>query len=383
MSDKAKVPDAYDEGPFPDSETNEFLRGLLEQQGEDEGEDNPFAAPLAEEGADAVVERRAALRILDESDEDRRAEDRRKIDIADADEADKADEAEGKPADEPEPPADAAQDEPAPVEEKVEEESPEKAILALLDPYREQLAQHGATPQAAVQRLITLSEYAQTRPDEYVAWFLNESQGGDADKAIALLQKAAERMGLTVTRADSGEADDDDIFKSDRERELEQRLAELEGKAADGKAAQIGPESPEWQAERQAARLQAEVAAWAAETDAKGEPLRPHLAEVQDAISALARQHVARTGKPATLADLDRFYTASAAALSGGATDAAPAVKAVAEKVNTAARAAQKAKRASTPVDGTGQGATRRPEPPESADLETLLARLADERGLR
>lgn len=222
----------------------------------------------------------------------------------------------------------------------------------------------GVTPAQATERLLQIYEYAQDKGDEYAAWFI--SQTGNAEE---VLTKAAERLGYTVSKAES----DDDLFEDDEKKEMRAKIAELEAKVTGG-APQLGPDTPERVQQRQVEHLARQVDAWVQERDpATGQPLRPHWDLVQSQVQQRAIARRQQTGQPVTLNDLDAFYSEAVGDLSarfGG--NAAQGGQPVAGQTQEAA-AAQRALRASKSVDGTGQSASRRPALSPDASLDEVI----------
>ena len=106
----------------------------------------------------------------------------------------------------------------------------------------------------------------------------------------------------------------------------------------------------------------------------------------------MAQEHHTKTGRPVTFTDLDGFYTALTARLGGAqqpqaaqapapqAPPAAQAQPAVAGGVQKAAApgSVDRAKAASKNLDGSGQGASRRPALSADADLDATLRHFMD-----
>jgi hypothetical protein len=123
---------------------------------------------------------------------------------------------------------------------------------------------------------------------------------------------------------------------------------------------------------------------FAQEANPDGTLKRPGFGDYGAGIARLAKEHVAKTGKPATFEDLDGFYRQFA-----GASQPAPAPKpapaptpaaqptppvAGDQQKKAAAKASvERAKAASKSIDGTGQGASRRPALSEESSLEDTL----------
>lgn len=248
-----------------------------------------------------------------------------------------------------------------------------------------QLDRHGTTPQQAVERLVYLNGFAQQHPDEYLAWVANEM--GGPDKASEVLGKAAERMGYKLEPVqDEG---DDDLFEDPEVARLKREVEQLR-KAAKGEGPEFGPDAPE---RVQARTAQQELDAFVNERDETGNLARPHFETLAPMIQQRAVQHREQTGRAVTRDDLARFYdealTQVQGALAPGEAAGQPQApenpaaqprRDVAQELKTKAAAAQRARRASTPVDGSGQGAGRRPASSgNDEDLHSLIGRLVKE----
>lgn len=220
-----------------------------------------------------------------------------------------------------------------------------------------ELQRHGTTPEAAMNRMMELNAFAQRAPDEYLAWVATEV-GNPAE----VLEKAAARLGYKIEK----ETDDEDLFQDDETKAIIEENKRLKAQLS-GNAPEFGPDTAQRRAER-------DVQSWATETDDRGQAKRPLIGVLASAIGQKAQAHATASGRPATLADLDRFYTEAeteARALLG--VSAAPAAKPVAQAKTTDAAALDKARRASKSIDGTGQGANRRPALGPNATLDEVL----------
>lgn len=248
-----------------------------------------------------------------------------------------------------------------------------------------QLDRHGTTPQQAVERLVYLNGFAQQHPDEYLAWVANEM--GGPDKASEVLGKAAERMGYKLEPV-QGEGDDD-LFEDPEVARLKREVEQLR-KAAKGEGPEFGPDAPE---RVQARTAQQELDAFVNERDETGNLVRPHFETLAPMIQQRAVQHREQTGRAVTRDDLSRFYDEALTQVQGALAPGGPAgppqapenpaaqgARPVAQDLKTKAAAAERARRASTPVDGSGQGAGRRPASSGSdEDLHSLIGRLVKE----
>lgn len=248
-----------------------------------------------------------------------------------------------------------------------------------------QLERHGTTPQQAVERLVYLNGFAQQHPDEYLAWVANEM--GGPDKASEVLGKAAERMGYKLEPMQ--DEDGDDLFEDPEVARLKREVEQLR-KAAKGEGPDFGPDAPE---RVQARTAQQELDAFVNERDEAGNLKRPHFETLAPMIQQRAVQHRQQTGRAVTRDDLAQFYDDALAQVQGalapgGAAGqpqapenpAAQPRRDVAQDLKTKAAAAERARRASTPVDGSGQGAGRRPASSGAdEDLHALIGRLVKE----
>lgn len=235
-------------------------------------------------------------------------------------------------------------------------------VLAIFKGHEAELQRHGAKPADVVKRLVDLSTYAEKNPHDYLAWVA--TQFGDA---ADVLGKAAEKLGLKVVPVEASA--EDDPFEDPKIKELRQELAAYKARERQP----IGPDSPQ-------ARAQSELQALAASL--------PHWQTVAPQVAALSQTHAAR-GTPPTLNDIRRFYDAAVIA-SGIApppapnpTPAAQPAPPVAQQAatNTAADAEriERAKKASMSLDGSGQGAGRRPALDPDASIHSVLTTLMAE----
>lgn len=248
-------------------------------------------------------------------------------------------------------------------------------ITGLFKGHEAELQMHGATPETAVQRFLDLNRFAQERPDEYVAWVATQTGGKEPQK---VLEKAAERLGFKLVP--NAEDNDDDDFLTPEAKALKEENARLKAQLT-GRQPQFGPDTPERVQARQA---QQQLSGFVTARDPQtGQPLRPHFERLRPRIAELATAHVRDSQKPVTVDDLQRFYSQAEAEvreIAGVAnTSAAQAAPSVADQIKTQAAAAAKAKAASKSIDGTGQGASRRPALPDDAPLETVIRHFAQQ----
>lgn len=230
-----------------------------------------------------------------------------------------------------------------------------------------ELERFGTTPAKAIGELLKIEQYSRSKPDEYIAWAAGQL-GGDP---VATLTKAAERLGLKVTQADSGE---DDPFEDPDIKAMRQELAAYRARET---APTLGPDAPQHRAQTDLEAFQREAT---------------HFQSVAPQIAALAQAHVQTTGKPATMDDIKRFYSAAvmASGLEQAAAPITPAAQApapVAQQPRQTQAApsdsVERAKAASRSLDGSGQGAGRRPAIAADASLESVLSHLYDEQTKR
>lgn len=235
-------------------------------------------------------------------------------------------------------------------------------VLAIFKGHEAELQRHGTKPADVVKRLVDLSTYAEKNPHDYLAWVA--TQFGDA---ADVLGKAAEKLGLKVVPAE--EPAEDDPFEDPQVKELRQELAAY--KARDRQP--IGPDSPQ-------ARAQSELQALAASL--------PHWQTVAPQVAALSQMHASK-GTPPTLDDIRRFYDAAVIA-SGiapppapnptpAAQPAPPVAQQAATKPAANADRIERSKRASMSLDGSGQGAGRRPALDPDASIHSVLTTLMNE----
>jgi len=233
-----------------------------------------------------------------------------------------------------------------------------------------ELQAHGATPKEAMTRLIQLNAFANAKPDEYLAWAATQFA---PEQTAELLGKVADRLGMKLVTAAEPEADP---FEDEEVKALREENRQL--KAAQATRNEIGPDAPQNRAMDDLVRFRTEAGP-------DGKLKRPLFDRLQQEIAAKAQAHVKSTGAAVTLADLDKFYTevegelrASLGVPASPAAQATPVVPEVDTKKAAAdAQRKQRAMDASKSIDGTGQGASRRPALDASASLEDTLRRFA------
>jgi len=256
-------------------------------------------------------------------------------------------------------------------------------VLAPFKSRMSDLKQWGSSPKEAMDRLIQINDFASEKPDEYLAWAATQFK---QDAPHELLNGAAEKLGYKLVKSDDS---DDDLFEDEETKTLRQeneRLkAQIEGR--DPNAPNFGPDSPEYQARTKAQR---DLENFTNERDpSTGNLVRPHFREVEDEIVAMAQRHVAATQKTVTPDDLSYFYKVAveakgleqsgnsnaqdAAKQEGAGTSAAQGGGDMAKQLKDKAARASKARKASKSIDGSGQGANRRPALPEDASLDDVI----------
>jgi hypothetical protein len=251
-------------------------------------------------------------------------------------------------------------------------------VLGLFKGQEERLQSLGVTPKEAVSNLLKIEQYARSNPHEYIAWAAGQMAPG---KAHELLGRAAEIHGykLVPVAADGG-ADEDDPFEDEEKKAMRKELREL--KAAQAHPPQIGPDAPEVRARR-------DLESFVSAKDTEGRPLRPFFKELAKDMAEKAKTHRDSTGQDVTAADLERFYgeleepylaskgLPPRAAAQPKTTDAAQAQAPVADKTKQAA-ALERSRAASKSIDGTGQGAGRRPALSDEASLREIVTEQVD-----
>ncbi|MCV6826007.1 MULTISPECIES: hypothetical protein [Halocynthiibacter] len=244
-------------------------------------------------------------------------------------------------------------------------------LMGKFDAHKEELERHGGTPAQAIDRFLELNKFASEKPDEYVAWVLKEVGGDNAQEA---LQKAASHLGLKVSEQDSSDdLDDDEMFMTDRERELIEENRRLRGEGGEG-APSFGPDTPDRKKQRE---VQDAIDGFLNETDDDGNLVHGNFDMLSPRISQLAAAHKAQTNQDVTIDTLREIYAQADQEMrdlyGGGNTSAATQETSMTKEIQTKAAASAKAKRASKSVDGTGQGASHRPALPEDASLEDTI----------
>ena len=250
-----------------------------------------------------------------------------------------------------------------------------------------QMNELGATPAQVAGRLTELAEFANTKPDEYIAWVAGQS-AGSPEKVVDVLNAAAKFHGLEVRpiAPDTG-SEDDDLFDDPEIAELKRENAELKARLEPKK--EFGPDT----AHRQETRTQQQsMDAFINEVDpSTGQPKRPHFPLFQAEIASRAKAQREQKGAPITIDDVGVIYDAIVAEVGIGApkaSDDTPANPSAAKPNNGVAQqtqqaaAANKAKKASKSVDGTGQGANRRPALGPNASIEEVISQKMDEFGI-
>lgn len=251
-------------------------------------------------------------------------------------------------------------------------------VMSLFKGRDEQLKMHGVTAKQAMARLIQLNEYAAAKPVEYIAWATAQLA---PDKAEEVLMQAAEKLGLKVTRAD------DDPFEDEEVKRLRDENRRLRGLQID-----FGPDAEAAAAAAQAQDPVRVIQDFATAKGADGKPLRPLWDQLKGNVAMMAKTHRETTGQVVTADDLARFYseaeTAMRAALGmpaaapqqgndkPAAQPAAPVAGGGAKKAAPSS-SVERAKAASKTIDGTGQGASRRPAPSVDASLDDVLRHFA------
>lgn len=387
-NDDVNEDNIFDEGEMEDDGTAELIRNALKDEDDDIDDDGGFDQPLDAKAGDEpdVVSPDEGRDLLDDAD---MAKNKGK------NPGEKED-----PAPTPEDKAKTAENDPAkPGDDKAEDNSLTTAdVTALLDgvpddrrgeitrrlsdaekvlaPFKSKAAElerFGQTPEGAINRLIELNSFAQAKPDEYLAWVATQTSRDEPHKA---LEGAAKLLGFKLTK-DGDE--DDDLFLDPEVKAMKEENERLK-RQLNGDAPSFGPDTPERTQQR---TVQEQLQSFINETDETGQLKRPAFLALEGVITQMAQSHIAQTGKPATIEDLDRFYTQAADQMrqtfGGGGSSAAQAQPSVSDQIKTKAAAAQRAQRASKSVDGTGQGASRRPALADDAPLEDVIRHFASQ----
>lgn len=386
---------------FEDRETgddiSDAIRSALAKQpgDDDEDADSAFATDLGDDDPLDMVDAKRGQELASEA----RVKDEKASRTKDAKADDKAETDE---QDEPDQPADTEPDEGQEAEQAQAEDltalglddlmkgvqhtkraeivrrvkEAEQLMAVAKRPYiAQQIKQHNATPGQVIDRLGELAEFAAQKPDEYLAWVTAQS-AQSPEKIPEVLGRAAKLLGYKVV-PDAPEGEDD-AFEDERVLALKREVAAL--KAAQGGQTNFGPDTPDRVQHRTIAQ---QMQSFVSETDEAGQPKRPHWRDLEPQITAMAPVYQQQQGGRAlTFADLDALYQQAEGQMrarfgASAATPAAPQPQAVADQMKQRAAAAEKAMRASKSVDGTGQGASRRPALPEDADLGDVIRRFA------
>jgi len=256
-------------------------------------------------------------------------------------------------------------------------------IMDVFKDHSAELERHSTTPKAAMNRLIELNSFAQKNPDEYLAWVSRETGGDNPAKA---LEGAAKLLGYKMVK-DVPETPEVDEYATDRERELIEENARLKA-AQQQPQRDFGPDTPDRQ---QVRSVQDTLQNFVGETDESGSLKRPHWELLAPQIGQMASRMATEVGRPLNTNDLQTIYDQAvsqarsafvpageqpAPAEQGGNT-AAQAAQAVTDTIARKAAAATKAQRASKNIDGTGQGAPRRPALSQDASLDAVIRHYA------
>ncbi|MFE3836919.1 hypothetical protein [Pseudogemmobacter sonorensis] len=219
------------------------------------------------------------------------------------------------------------------------------------------ISQGEGGPAKAISNLLGLHQYANKNPDQYLAWAATQL-GSDPE---AVIIKAAEHLGLKVTKPEADPFEDEEIKKL---REENRTLK------SQGRRLPFGPDvqSP-----------QDQLGAFATEKNPDGTLKRPFWDNLHPQVAQRATDERARTGHPVTIKDLDRFYREAEDQMRGLFTPAAPPPPVVAQVAQTPAAPEtngkiSRAQAASKQLDGSGQGADRHSAPPDGADLRGTIA---------
>lgn len=248
------------------------------------------------------------------------------------------------------------------------------ALTSLFKGREEEMKMHGVNPAQAMARMLQLNQFAQEKPNEYLAWVATEM---NRDAPHTVLESAAKLLGFKLVP----EVADGDEFEDPAIKALREENAALK-RAQPGS---FGPDAPQNTARM---TVQQTLHAFENAVDDTGKPKHPHLDMFRGQVAAKAKAHREGTGQIPTADDLSRFYgevesvaraafapAAAQAPAPAPATSAAQAPAPVAPPAQTQAAAdIEKSKAASKMLDGSGQGADRRPALPADANLRDVIA---------
>lgn len=387
----SKDSDQFDDDIFEDREegeddTSDVIRQALAAQGvdaDDEDDDAGFdQAPIEDAPGDDRVSQEEGTKLA--SDAQLKAETGEGDDKEKTPDAPNDEEGESKPkeAEEPQKTEDDAPDLTAAPMDQLLRDVPEASRAELTrrlsdaerimapfqsDYARAQMEQFGSSPEQMSARLMQLAEYASTKPDEYLAWAAQE-MAASPDKIGEVLGNAAKLHGYKLVKAE--EEGDDDIFADEETKALKRENADLKRRLEGGGPA-FGPDTPQMQQQRD---VQTALSNLVSERNPDGTLRRPHFQALEGHIARKAQAHRQQTQKAVTVEDIDRFYHEAETEFRGMfGNPAAQTQTDVAEGDKQKAAAAERAKRASTSIDGTGQGANRRPALAADADLTDVI----------
>lgn len=248
------------------------------------------------------------------------------------------------------------------------------ALTGLFKGREDEMKLHGVNPAQAMARMLQLNQFAQEKPNEYLAWVATEM---NRDAPHTVLESAAKLLGFKlVPEAGEGDEFEDTTVKALREENAALRRSQ---------AINFGPDAPQNTARM---TVQQTLHAFENAVDATGQPKHPHLDMFRGQVAAKAKAHREGTGQIPTADDLSRFYgeveqvaraafapAAPLAPAPAPITSAAQPAPAVAPPAQTQAAAdIEKSKAASKMLDGSGQGADRRPALPADASLRDVIA---------
>ena len=389
--------DIEDDFPDEDDDLAEIIRKAMDET-EDTGDDTVFSGPLdVPENTTVFIEK--GLELVEEATFKRGLE--RRKDAAVETQAREAPVEGDDPApsegDEPAKPDEAIKIEPAPAADEIDtllaglEDGRRSAIkdritasdsvMSIFKGHEATLQAHGTTPDQVMRRLVSINDYANKKPDEYLAWAANQI---DPENAETILISAAAKLGLKLVREDQDPFEDEETkAMRDENRRLKSRDRKLE----------FGPGDVTAPVGLTAEQSVEAITAFVNAKNADGTPAHPHWERLRGDVAERASAHKASTGKFITTQDIERFYREaesdaraafggqpSAPAAQPAATPAAQAQAPVASIAPTKAAASDsvnRAKAASKSIDGTGQGAGRRPALSADASLEDVIRHAA------